>query len=164
MYTLQLRSCRRKGRDRDCVVPCSGVLGMDSLTVITRFFSSLATQCPCQAGRQPLAAPEAAPGERAHSGDLLVRMECSSVHSPPLGSVNRWEADSFQFWLSNPALLCLPSSPLYCILRDLLGVFQRWNLERWGKPLWRKANSLYLACFLLPKLQGSTIHGIFHST
>lgn len=42
-----------------------------------------------QAGRQPLAAPAAAPGERAHSGDLLVRMECSSVHSPPLGRVSR---------------------------------------------------------------------------
>lgn len=48
-----------------------------------------------------------------------------------------------------PPLLCLPSPPLYCIFRDLLGVFQRWILERWGKPLWRKANSLYLASFFL---------------
>lgn len=48
-----------------------------------------------------------------------------------------------------PPLLCLPSPPLYCILRDLLGVFQRWNPERWGNPLWRKANSLYLASFFL---------------
>lgn len=48
-----------------------------------------------------------------------------------------------------PPLLCPPSSCLYCILRDVLGVFQKWNLDKWGKPWWKKANSLYLASFFL---------------
>ncbi|XP_059883306.1 KAT8 regulatory NSL complex subunit 3 isoform X2 [Delphinus delphis] len=75
----QLRSCRRKGRDRDCCAlqrgPGNGILDYDHKVFLLSG----------QSGRQPLAAPAAAPGERAHSGDLLVRMECSSVHSPPLG-------------------------------------------------------------------------------
>lgn len=123
-YSCELQE---KG-ETDSVVPCVRVLGMDSLTVITRF-SCLWPRSAL--GR--LAGSLQLSAQRGHccQHSWLGQSSCVYIAARPGAgpargrrSLSGFDCQTFPH-SSSPVSSLL--TPLYRILRDLLGVFQRRN-------------------------------------
>lgn len=114
--------------DTGSVVPCPGVLGMDSVTAITSFACLWPHSALVRlAGSLQLSA------WRGHCLQHSWSGRSSSVYIPARlraglargrRNLSRFDWQAFLHSSSSPVSSLFPS---YCILRDLLGVFQRRN-------------------------------------